>query len=136
MYIVDAEVFASGCTDVVTFEFRAGGAELPPGYEAAYEPGPFRDFTSGDEIDVGGEASLVLRFADVSLTEITPEDPEGTFTYEGRESIEPFGLNHLREARMVAGPDGFVQWVVGLDSERPFVVDASSLPPTIVVTIG
>jgi hypothetical protein len=37
-------------------------------------------------------------------------------------------MNHLQEARIVEGPERTVQWLIGVDSERPFTVDASALP--------
>jgi len=133
VYLLDVSVTRlDACTDEVVFEFRTAGRELPPGYEIAYEPGPFLDFTSGDEIEPAGAAYLVVRFLRTGIVEVVP-GPEGepdfgeTFDL-GRESITPSGMNHLEEARLVAGPERTIQWVIGLDSERPFTIDASTLP--------
>jgi hypothetical protein len=132
--LVDANVLdPEGCVDVVVFEFRSDGRQqLPPGYSVEYEDGPFRDFTSGDEFEPAGEAYLVLRFAKTSVftTPATPEDePEPTYT--GRESIDPSGMNHLQEVRIVQASEedeGMIVWVVGLDARRPYNIDASTLP--------
>jgi hypothetical protein len=120
------------CVDEVTFEFRSAGTPLPPGYSVEYDEGPFRDYTSGDEFEPAGEAYLVLRFAKTAVfaPPVFPGAPPEP-TYTGRESIDPSGMNHLQEARIVQGPPGVIQWVIGLDSTRPFSIDGSSLalPP-------
>ncbi|MGH8985337.1 MAG: AMIN-like domain-containing (lipo)protein [Acidimicrobiia bacterium] len=132
-YLVDVRVTRLDlCSDEVVFEFRSSGGELPPGYEIGYEPGPFRDFTSGDEFDPAGEAYLVIRFRRTGTVEVVvrPEgEPDFRDTFDlGRESIAPSDMNHLQEARIVEGPERTVQWVIGVDSERPFTADASTLP--------
>ena len=132
-YFLDARVARlDACVDEVVFEFRAPGGELPPGYEIAYEPGPtFIDFTSADEFDMTGGAFLVIRFRNTGTAEFVEVDGEleGRDTFDlGLESIAPSDMNHLVEARLVQGPEGFVQWVIALDSERPFTVDASTYP--------
>jgi hypothetical protein len=139
VFLVETEVFRlDDCADQVVFQFRSDATDLPPGYTVEYRPGPFRDFTSADEIDVGGEAYLVVELAKTLLVEVADpgNDPDGEPTYTGRESIDPSGLNHLSEARIVQGPEGVTQWVLGLDSERPFTIDAASAPPRMTVTIG
>jgi hypothetical protein len=132
-YLVDVRVTRLDlCSDEVVFEFRSSGGQLPPGYEIGYESGPFRDFTSGAEFDPAGEAYLVIRFRRTGTAEVVagPEgEPDFNETFDlGRESIAPSDMNHLQEARIVEGPERTVQWVIGVDSERPFTVDASALP--------
>ena len=128
MFLVDARVSKiDDCVDEVTFEFRSDGGPLPPGYTVEYADGPFVDFTSGDEFEPAGEAYLVLRFARTGVFAPTLPDFPPEPTYTGRESIDPSGMNHLQEARIVQGSDGMIQWVIGLDSERPFNIDGSSL---------
>ena len=132
--LLDANVLdPEGCVDVVVFEFSSDGRrQLPPGYTVEYEDGPFRDFTSGDEFEPAGEAYLVLRFAKTSVftTPATPEEePEPTYT--GRESIDPSGMNHLQEVRIIQASEedeGMIVWVVGLDAKRPYSIDASTVP--------
>jgi len=139
VFLVDARVSKlDECADQVVWEFRSDGAQLPPGYTIEYQPGPFADFTSGDEFEPGGDAYLVVRFPKVSTVEVIGAEGDQEFetTYNGRESIDPSGMNHLEEARIVQGPEGVTQWVVGLDGERPFSVDASTGPPKVVLTIG
>jgi hypothetical protein len=132
-YLLDVRVTRLDlCSDEVVFEFRSSGGELPPGYEIGYESGPFRDFTSGDEFDPDGEAYLVIRFRRTGTAEVVtgPEgEPDFNETFDlGRESIAPSDMNHLQEARIVEGPERTVQWVLAVDSERPFTVDGSVLP--------
>lgn len=139
IYLVDAQVTRlDSCADQVVWEFRSNGTQLPPGYIAEYQPGPFNDFTSGDEFEPGGTAYLVVRFPRVGTVELVETEGEQEFetTYNGRESIDPSDLNHLEEARIIQAPEQSTQWVVGLDSERPFSVDASTDPPKVVLTIG
>lgn len=125
-----ADVSQDGCVDRI--EFRFGSVvNLPPKYVVEYQPGPFHDFNQLYEIDVGGEAYLVIRFDQTSAT-----DAEGGLVYESRESITPSDLQHLQELRQVIAPEGSVMFVAGLDSERPFVVDGSASPPRVIVTIG
>ncbi|MCI0634813.1 MAG: hypothetical protein L0206_12980, partial [Actinobacteria bacterium] len=138
-FLVDAEVSRlDECADQVVWEFRSNGAQLPPGYSVEYGPGPFNDFTSGAEIEPAGDAYLIVRFRNASTIEVGGVEGEQEFetTYNGRESIDPSDLNHLLEARIVQGPEGVTQWVIGLDGERPFNVDASTEPPKVVLTIG
>ena len=49
------------CTDIVTFTFDADGARCP-GYQIAYQPGPFTQDGSGEPVPVAGGAFLVVRF--------------------------------------------------------------------------
>jgi hypothetical protein len=132
VFLLDVRVARlDACADEVVFEFRSSGREFPPGYQIAYEPGPFLDFTSGDEVTPAGAAFLVVRFPRTGIVEVVDAGGEPDFdeTFDlGRESITPSDLNHLEEARLVQGPERTVQWVIGLDSERPFSVDASTLP--------
>jgi len=128
VFLVDARVSRlDDCVDQITFEFRSGGRPLPPGYSVEYGNGPFVDFTSGDEFEPAGEVYLVVRFPKTAVFApgLPDEPPEPTYT--GRESIAPSDMNHLQEARIVQGSEGAIQWVIGLDSTRPFNVDASSL---------
>lgn len=128
VFLIDARVSKiDDCVDEVTFEFRSDGRPLPPGYSVEYGVGPFVDFTSGDEFEPAGEAYLVLRFANTAVFAPTFPDAPPEPTYTGQESIAPSGMNHLLEARIVQGSDGMIQWVIGLDSERPFNIDGSSL---------
>ena len=133
VHLLDVRVTRlDACADEVVFEFRSSGRELPPGYEVAYEPGPFLDFTSGVEIEPAGGAYLVVRFPRTGIVDVVvgPEgEPDFGETFDlSRESITPSDMNHLEEARLVAGPDRTIQWVIGLDTERPFTIDASTLP--------
>jgi hypothetical protein len=131
VFLVDARVSKlDDCVDQVTFEFRSDGRPLPPGYSVEYEEGPFLDFTSGDEFEPAGEAYLVLRFAKTAVFAPGLPGAPAEPTYTGRESIDPSGMNHLQEARIIQageGDEGVIMWVIGLDSKRPFNVDGSSL---------
>jgi hypothetical protein len=126
-----AEVSQDSCIDRIAFEFDSLERNLPPRYVVSYEPGPFVDFNQGYEITVGGSAYLAITFEKTAATNL-----EGDLLYESQESVEPADLHHLQELRLVVAPEGAVKFVIGLDAERPFVIDGAASPPRVTVTIG
>lgn len=133
--LTDVDVSEEGFCDRVRFEFESlGPADLPPYYTAEYQTGPFVDPETEDEVEVGGDAYLVITFTQTLSVDI--RDPQGPPTYLGDEVIQPSGLNALQEARLLSEVDGTMQWIIGLSSERPFVVDGASRPSRVIVIIG
>jgi hypothetical protein len=128
--ITSAEVGKDLCVDRVAFAFETTDG-LPPRYEASYQQGPFNDYNQEYEITPSGDAYLVIRF-----DKTTELGSDGELVYSSRESIEPADLHHLRELRMVVAPEGSVMFVIGLDAERPFMVDGSASPSEVVIEIG
>jgi hypothetical protein len=125
-----ANVSRGDCTDDVRFEFASGDVDLPPRYVAEYQPGPFVDLNQDVPASPGGSAFLVIRF------EQTTSTFGGQSTYRGRESVEPGGIHHLRDVRLVRAPDNSVEFVIGLDQQRPFVIDGAPSPPHVTVRIA
>ncbi len=125
-----ANVSRGECTDDVRFEFASGDIDLPPRYVAEYQAGPFIDFNQDVPASPGGTVFLVIRF------EKTTSSYLGRSTYRSRESIEPGGMHHLQDVRMVRAPDNWVEFVIGLDQQRPFMVDGAPSPPHVLVRIA
>ena len=132
------DVTEDGCLDVVRFSFAEPGvgADLPPGYVVEYQPGPFvtGEAEAMEEIDVVGSSFLVVTLESASRT-FAPPDAEPETTYNGPTDITP-GLKHIEEVVLVVDAPDRMQWVIGLDSEQPFAVDAASNPPRVTVKIA
>jgi hypothetical protein len=132
------EVAEDGCLDVVRFDFAEPGvgAGLPPGYVVEYRPRPFvsGEAEAMEELDIAGSAFLVVTLESASRT-FAPPDAEPETTYNGPTDITP-GLTHIQEVvLLVDGPDR-MEWVIGLDAEQPFAVDAASDPPRVTVKVA
>jgi len=126
------------CLDVLRFEFAEPGvgAGLPPGYVVEYRDGPFvtGEGEAMEEIDVAGGAFLVVTLESASRT-FAPPDAEPEQTYGGPTDITP-GLNHIAEVVLIVDGLDRMEWVIGLDEERPFAVDAAASPPRVAVKIA
>jgi hypothetical protein len=90
-------------------------------------------------IDVPGEAHLVVTVAPAASTDASTEGNPST--YPGNLSLE-YGDHHhlvivreLPDAKDAVGQET-VNWVIGLDSVRPFRVDRATNPPRITILIG
>lgn len=116
------------CSDRVTFEFRDGA---PPQYVIEYRPGPFSFGESGMPLTVQGSAYLLVQFPHASGVDLN--DPAATPTYTGPDSIIPTGLTHVREVRKIEDFEAVLQWVIGLDSTRPFAVGVLDGPPRVYI---
>lgn len=130
LLLTSADVSAAQCTDDVRFDFASSDVDLPPRYVAEYQSGPFIDVNQPVPADPEGNAFLVIRF------EKTQASSFGRSTYRSRESITPSGMHHLREVRLVASPENTVLFVIGVDEQRPFIVDGANSPPRVVVRIA
>ncbi len=66
-----------------------------------------------------------------------PARPEGDQqTYRGNLRLAYEGEHHLQIVEKTCDGDGTVNWIIGLDSVRPFVVDRAQNPSRISVLIG
>jgi hypothetical protein len=140
-FLIDATAGAQGCLDVVTFTFQTRGDGTPPGYIVRYRDATAEPFKDGDtEIDVPGSAHLAVSVAPAASTDTSvPDSPQQTYT--GNLSLD-YGDHHhlaivreLPDAKDPAGQDT-VNWVIGLDSLRPFRVDRADNPPRVMILIG
>jgi len=140
-FLIDATAGTRGCLDVVTLTFQTRGDGTPPGYTVGYRDAKAEPFKDGDtEIDVPGSAHLMVSDAPAASTDTSvPDNPQQTYT--GNLSLE-YGDHHhmvivreLPDGKDPAGQDT-VNWVIGLDSLRPFRVDRADNPPRVMILIG
>lgn len=142
-FLVDATAEAQGCLDVVTLTFRTRGDGTPPGYTVRYRDQakePFQDGDPPSDIHVDGSATLSVSVGPATSVDTTvPDNPQQTYT--GNLSLS-YGDHHhlvivreLPDAKDPAGQDT-VNWVIGLDSVRPFRVDRAENPPRVMILIG
>lgn len=141
-FLVDATAGARGCLDVVTLTFRTRGDGTAPGYRVGYRDLSKDPLTDGDPptaIDVPGRAHLVVTVAPAASTDVSVEGNPST--YSGNLSLAYDDHHHLVIVREL--PDGkdavgqeTVNWVIGLDSVRPFRVDRAANPPRVTILIG
>jgi hypothetical protein len=141
-FLIDATAGAEGCLDVVTLTFRTRGDGTAPGYSVAYrdlEKDPLLDGDPPTAIDVPGSAHLVVSVAPAASTDVSVEGNPST--YAGNLSLDYGDHHHLVIVRELPdGKDPFgqetVNWVIGLDSVRPFRVDRAANPPRVRILIG
>jgi hypothetical protein len=141
-FLVDATAGAQGCLDVVTLTFQTRGDGTAPGYTVGYRDVSKDPLVDGDpptEIDVPGDAHLVVSVAPAASTDVSAEGNPST--YAGNLSLEYGDHHHLQIVREL--PDGkdaaaqeTVNWVIGLDAVRPFRVDRAANPPRVTILIG
>jgi hypothetical protein len=124
------EVSAAQCTDDVRFNFISTSIDHPPRYVAEYQNGPFIDVNEPARVEPEGNAFLVIRFEKSQASYL------GRQTYRSRESITPSGMHQLKEVRLVSSPENTILFVIGLDEQRPFLVDGATSPPHVVVRIA
>jgi len=129
-YLTDVTTATDGCVDSVTFTFRPSAAPAPS-YRVAYASGPFTN-SAGEAVTPGGTVFLQVRFEPAWIADLSVES--APLTYTGPRVITPTGLKSVRGIALYEATEGVVGWVVGLDAEQPFAVDATA--GKVVVTIG
>jgi hypothetical protein len=120
------------CVDHVVFSFTSKTGD-PPGYSITYGTPPFTKDASGEPVTVKGSAFVVVK--------VSPgygyDFENGVATYTGPKQITPTGANHVKEIVETGDFEGVLTWVIGLDSKRPFTVQATGKPQTqLVVTVA
>jgi hypothetical protein len=136
-FLVDAHAEAAGCVDRVTFVLDTGAAPNTPGYVVEYVDPAQHPFVDGDPptpIDVPGAAFLLVTIKPArSANPLVDGNPP---TYTGNTILGYGEHHHLVIVRRLPDGDNTVQWVIGLDEVRPFVVDRAPDPSRIAVSIG
>lgn len=134
--------FPSGMSSLVGREIRTGahpcfervvlelqGAGEMPGYRVGYVADPVKLSPSDIEVDIAGDATLVLSVA----AWMTTMEGEG---YDGPDQILPTNVELVEELRLIENFEGMHQWAIGLDRVRPFSVTTLDAPPRIVIDIA
>jgi hypothetical protein len=121
-----------GCVDHVIFDFNAKGTD-PPGYTITYGEPPFVGDGSGAQIAVAGNAFVVVK--------VKPgygfDFETGKATYTGPKNVPVTTGNHVKSIVETGDFEGVLTWIIGMDSKRPFSVQATGTPRhQLVVTIS
>ena len=103
---------------VVTFTFREG----TPGFDVQYVEPPITEDGSGAEVQVAGSAHLHVRMEPASGVDLSGEEYEETYT--GPERIAGTGV--IAEVVRTGDFEAVLSWVVGLDEQRPYRVEADA----------
>lgn len=116
--------------DRVVFEFRGDGT---PGASVRYLEGPVIEDGSGDEVEVGGEATLEVRLEPASGVDL---GSDGGPTYTGPDRFRPSGTAGIVELVRTGDFEAVLTWAVGLEARVPFRVTTLSDPPRVVVDLS
>ncbi len=123
---------SDGCVDHVIFDFTGKSTDVP-GYTLSYGAAPFVGDASGTPIAVAGSAFVVVK--------VQPgygfDFEAAKATYTGPKSLPIGHTNHVKAIVETGDFEGVLTWVIGLDSKRPFSVQATGAPRRqVVVTIS
>lgn len=125
--VVDVRIGSHDAFDRVVFELESDGGT--PGWFVEYDE-PIAQ-GSGEEVEVEGGASLTVLITPVSLPPALPEDVR---TWEGGPIEGPEG----GVVQQVVGGsvfEGYHQFFIGVDQERPFAVERLEDPPRVVIDL-
>jgi hypothetical protein len=121
-----------GCVDHIVFDF-SGKYPDAPGYTLTYGTPPFVQDGSGAPVPVAGNAFIVVRLSPAYGYDFET----GVQTYNGPHRIATTGANHVTEVVETGDFEAVVTWVIGLDTKRPFTVEATGAPAhQLVVTVS
>lgn len=101
--------------DRVAFQFREG----VPGFRASYRQRPIREDVSGREVEIDGDAVIVVEMERASGRERTGE---GRPTYTGPERVQGAGTFAIREVVRTGDFEGIMTWAIGVRGRLPFRV--------------
>ena len=111
----------------IVFDLTGDGQPL---YFVGYEDPPFVEI-SGEEVDVDGNAFIYVNISPALTYDIDTFEP----TYTGDEELRP-GFEPIVEIQFLGDFEATMEWVIGLDSERPFTVDIFQGPLRLVIDIA
>jgi hypothetical protein len=121
--LTNVQEAGDACVDRVAFDFTAKGT-TPPGYTLTYGTPPFSDSGSGAPVSVAGNAFVVVTIKPGYGYDFEAGKP----TYTGPRSLRIARANHVRAVVETGDYEGVLTWVIGLDSKRPFQVEATGAP--------
>jgi hypothetical protein len=115
--------------DRVVFEFR----NHLPGYRVEYVQPPLHEDGSGVEVEVAGEAFVMVRMATASGFDFATA--EGELVYKGPRRIGGVdaGTTVVREVVRTGDFEAVLNWAVGLGDPVGFRVRTLDAPPRLVV---
>ena len=125
MYLTDVEVEVEDCVERVTFKFEP--SEPGPGYDVSYQPAEVAKIQdgSGKQLEIAGDAFLVVRLFPAMTAKIEGEEVEPT--YDGPRNIPaPPGASMIQDVAMTGDFEAQVTWAIGLDNKHPFTATASN----------
>ena len=112
----------------MVFEFSEG----LPGYRASFTERPVTEDGSGDEVAVRGDGLLLMQFEPASGVDLQGENAVETYTGPKRIVVDQ---EPVTEIVRTSDFEAHLDWVIGLDDERPFRVSTLTGPPRIIVDI-
>lgn len=111
----------------VVFDLTGDGQPL---YIVGYQDPPFME-VSDDEVEVDGNAFIYVNISPALTHDIDTFEP----TYTGDEELRP-GFDPIVEIQFIGDFEAVMEWVIGLDSERPFTVEILQDPLRLVIDIA
>jgi hypothetical protein len=116
-------VTGARCADRVTFDFTTT-ANAPPKCSIFYDTPPFNADASGAPVTVSGSAFVRVRCEPAYGYDYANG---GKATYTGPKQITATGTRHVRELVETGDFEGVLNWIIGLDSKRPFTAATAAL---------
>ncbi len=124
--VTDVRVGEHGSFDRITFEIAGDGQA---GWLVEYDDDP-RSQGRGDPVDVEGDAVLRVALRSIAYPTDAPAKP-----YDGPERIQPERTDAIVEVLQDVLYEGYQDFFVGLDSERPYRVERLDDPQRVVIDI-
>jgi hypothetical protein len=121
--LTDVAITTAGCRDSVTFTFEKSGTAVPS-CTVEYKSGPFTRDASGKPIAVSGTAFVSVRCEPAYGYDFVTSTP----TYTGPKRVTATGTEHVTEVVETGDFEGVLNWVIGLDGQRPFGITAGGVP--------
>lgn len=124
--LTDVRVAHQEGFDRVTFEFSGA----LPRYDIRYADGPVLDPAGGDELEVGGEAVLMVRLEPASSFDVGAATP----SYDGPARLTGDTTNVVEVVR--AGDfEAVLEWAVGVRTTGSYEVITLDAPPRVVLDV-
>jgi hypothetical protein len=114
--------------DRVVFEFR----NRVPGYDVRYVEPPVLADGSGEEVEVAGNAVLLVRMEPALDADLTQESAPPTYTGPTRFSPD---TEVVVELVRTGGFEGVLTWAIGVTGEQPFRVTRLENPARLAIDI-
>ena len=114
----------------IVFDITGSGT---PMYHVRYENPPFFTDGEGAEIEINGEAFLVVTMSPV--VSYNPESEEFELVYTGERELYP-GLAPIVEVINTGDFEGQMTWIIGLTGQKGFRVEVLQDPLRLVIDIA